>query len=85
MNKQFDGTQGNGYQPLPTYGQLHDSLQDHFGRIEESGRVMRKLSLFFPVMNTDILDELKEVKRRVDKLITAFETIEQDDEHPMRF
>lgn len=43
------------------YGKHHNSLQDHFGRIEESGRVMRKLSLYFPVMNADILDELKEV------------------------
>lgn len=69
---------------MPTYVRLHNALQDHFGRIEESGRVMRKLSLYFPVMNGDILDELKTLKRRVDKLITAFETIEQDDEHPMR-
>lgn len=70
---------------MTNYGKLHNSLQDHFGRIEESGRSMRKLSLLFPVMNQDILDELKTLKRRVDKLITAFETIEQDDEHPMRF
>lgn len=46
---------------------------------------MCKLSLYFPVMNGDILDELKTLKRRVDKLIIAFETLEQDDEHPMRF
>ena len=85
MKAQLDGTQGNGYQPLPSYGRLHDSLQNHFGMIEEAGRSMRKLSLLFPVMNQDILDELKEVKRRVDKLIIAFETLEQDDEHPVRF
>lgn len=79
MNK-YDGTQGNGYQPLPNYGRLHDSLQNHFGGIEESGRSMRKLSLYFPAMNTDILDELKEMKRRVDKLIAAFETLETNGE-----
>jgi len=79
MNKQFDGTQGNGYQPLPTYGRLHDSLQNHFGMIEEAGRSMRKYSVYFPAMNSFILSELKEIKRRVDKLITAFETLEQDE------
>ena len=56
MNK-YDGTQWNGYQPLPSYGRLHDSLQNHFGTIEESGRSMR--------MNQDILAELREIQRRV--------------------
>lgn len=77
MSKQFDGTQGNGYQPLPTYGRLHDSLQNHFGMIEEAGRSMRKYSVYFPAMNPDILDELKAIKRRVEGLIVMFETFEQ--------
>lgn len=68
MKAQLDGTQGNGYQPLPTYGRLHDSLQNHFGMIEESGRSMR--------MNQDILAELREIQRRVNGLIIAFETLE---------
>ena len=29
MKARLDGTQGNGYQPLPNYGRLHDSLQNH--------------------------------------------------------
>lgn len=41
MKAQFDGTQDNGYQPLPTYKRLHDSLQNHFGMIEEAGRTNR--------------------------------------------
>ena len=77
MKARLDGTQGNGYQPLSTYGRLHDALQNHFGTIEEAGRSMRKLSVYFPVLNPDILDELKETRRRVDGLIGMFETFEQ--------
>ena len=76
MKAQLDGTQGNGYQPLPSYGRLHDSLQNHFGTIEESGRSMRRYSVYFPAMNQDILAELKEIQRRVNGLIIAFETLE---------
>lgn len=79
MKARFDGTQGNGYKQLPTYVLLHDSLQNHFGMIEEAGRLMRKLSVYFPVLNQDILDELKEIKRRVDGLIVMFEAFEQED------
>jgi len=60
------------------YAHIHDSLQNHFGSIEESCRSMRKLSLYFPVMNGEILDELNEVKHRVDGLIIAFESLEYE-------
>lgn len=59
------------------YGRLHDSLQNQFGTIEESGRSMRRYSVYFPAMNQDILAELKEIQRRVNGLIIAFETLEQ--------
>lgn len=75
MNK-YDGTQGNGYQPLPNYGRLHASLQNHFGKIEEAGCSMRRYSVYFPATNQDILAELKEIQRRVNGLIIAFETLE---------
>lgn len=63
--------------------QSFDVLQNSFGRIEESGRLLCKLSLYFPVMNSEILEELKESKRRIERLIAAFEFLEKNAENEM--
>ena len=61
------------------WAHLHNALQDSFGEIEDSGRYLRKASLQFHLHTEAMLEELKALKHRVEYMIAALETIEQDD------
>ena len=64
------------YQTL-AHHRLFDKLQNSFGRIEDSAKSMRRSALHFPATNEWILQELYTLKKRVDGLINAFETLEK--------
>ena len=64
------------YQTL-AYHLLFDKLQNSFGRIEDSAKSMKRSALHFPATNEWVLQELYLVKKRVDGLINAFETLEK--------
>ena len=60
------------------FATLHNVLQDSFGEIEDSGRYLRKASLQFPLHTEAMLDELKTLKRHVEYMIAALETLENE-------
>lgn len=57
---------------------LHNTLQNYFGEIEKSGRSLCKASLQFPLHTESMIDELKALKHRVEYMITALETLENE-------
>ena len=55
----------------------HNALQNALRSIEERGRSLKKQALLFPVSKGGMIEDLKALKEKIERLIAGLETLDE--------